>query len=103
MFLSIPFLAYTVLHFGNLWGLYLLLTAGPKFMSEVLGFNLGHSGILASLPYLARMLFGFVFGFIGDFIRKRQWLSVTATRKSFVTFCKIKDLMQHNYYDDIIL
>ncbi|KAI4456599.1 solute carrier family 17 [Holotrichia oblita] len=58
-------------------------------MSEVLGFNLGHSGVLASLPYLARMLFGFVFGFIGDFIRKRQWLSVTTTRKFFVIFSHI--------------
>ncbi|GJQ72409.1 hypothetical protein Trydic_g3490 [Trypoxylus dichotomus] len=89
MFLSIPFWAYVILHFGNLWGLYLLLTAGPKFMSEVLGFNLGHSGVLASLPYLARMLFGFVFGFIGDSIRTRQWLSVTATRKSFILFSHI--------------
>nr|XP_022916487.1 sialin-like [Onthophagus taurus] len=86
MFLSIPFWAYTVLHFGNLWGLYLLLTAGPKFMSEVLGFNLGHSGILASLPYLARMLLGFLFGYIGDYIRKKSWMSVTVIRKSFVLF-----------------
>lgn len=90
IFTSIPFWALTFLHFGNCWGLYLLLTAGPKFMSEVLGFNLGHSGILASLPYLARMIFGFIFGTIGDYIRKANWMSVTQIRKSFIIFCKFK-------------
>lgn len=85
MFTSIPFWALACLHFGNLWGLYLLLTAGPKFMSEVLGFNLAHSGVLAALPYLARMLLGFFFGFVGDLIRRRNWMTVTMIRKSFVT------------------
>lgn len=85
IFKSIPFWALAVLHFGNLWGLYLLLTAGPKYMSEVLGFNLGHSGILAALPYLARSIAAFIFGYIGDKIRQKNLLSVTATRKSFVT------------------
>ncbi|KAK5641606.1 hypothetical protein RI129_010153 [Pyrocoelia pectoralis] len=82
---SIPFWALAALHFGNLWGLYLLLTAGPKYMSEVLGFNLGHSGLLAALPYLARAISGFIFGYVGDVIRKREVLSVTVTRKLFVT------------------
>lgn len=90
MFTSIPFWALACLHFGNLWGLYLLLTAGPKFMSEVLGFNLAHSGVLAALPYLARMLLGFFFGFVGDLIRRRNWMTVTMIRKSFVTMCKFK-------------
>lgn len=86
IFMSVPFWALNVLHFGSCWGLYFLMTAGPKFISEVLGFNLGKSGVLASLPYLARMLFGFGFGWIGDFIRKNQWMSVTSTRKFFVIF-----------------
>ncbi|CAH0564458.1 unnamed protein product [Brassicogethes aeneus] len=84
IFTSIPFLALVVLHFGNLWGLFFLMTAGPTFMSSVLGFDLGHTGILAALPYLARLIFGFIFGSIGDFIRKHQWMSTTMTRKSFV-------------------
>lgn len=32
---SIPFYALLMLHFGNLWGLYFLLTASPKFMNDV--------------------------------------------------------------------
>ncbi|XP_017779301.1 PREDICTED: sialin [Nicrophorus vespilloides] len=89
MALSVPFWSLAVLHFGNLWGLYLLLTAGPKFMSEILGFDLGHSGLLAALPYLARMIFGFIFGLIGDQLRKSNKLSVTCIRKSFVLFSHI--------------
>lgn len=88
IFLSIPFWALIILHFGNLWGLYFLMTAGPKFMSSVLGFNLGHTGILSALPYLARLIFGFIFGLIGDFIRKRKLLSTSVVRKGFILFCK---------------
>lgn len=58
-------------------------------MSEVLGFNLGHSGVLAALPYLARMLCGFCFGYIGDVVRKNNWMNVTVSRKFFVIFCKL--------------
>lgn len=32
---SLPFLSLMILHYGNLWGLFFLLTAAPKFMNEV--------------------------------------------------------------------
>lgn len=57
-------------------------------MAEVLGFNLSHSGGLASLPYLARMTFGFIFGSIGDMIRRKEWMTVTGIRKWFIVCCK---------------
>ncbi|CAH1118746.1 unnamed protein product [Phaedon cochleariae] len=87
--LSIPFWALIILHFGNLWGLFFLMTAGPNFLSSVLGFTLGHTGILAALPYLARLIFGFLFGLLGDLIVKRSWMEKTTIRKSFVLFSHI--------------
>ena len=30
----------TLLHFGNLWGLYVQITSVPKFMKEVVGYNI---------------------------------------------------------------
>lgn len=60
-------------------------------MSEVLGFNLGHSGILAALPYLARLIFGFIFGAIGDVLRAKQIMTVTQIRKWFMLFCKLNE------------
>lgn len=85
---SLPFIALALLHYGNLWGLYFLITAAPKFMSEVLGFNLAQAGILASLPYLARLFSGFIFGQIGDSVRSKGLMSATQIRKSFCLFCK---------------
>ncbi|XP_058831302.1 sialin isoform X2 [Topomyia yanbarensis] len=89
MMTSVPFLALLVLHFGNLWGLYFLITAAPKFMSEVLGFKLAKAGFLAALPYLARALAAFGFGSIGDYLRKKSLFTVTTIRKSFCLFSHI--------------
>uniref|UniRef100_A0A336LRM6 CSON010445 protein n=1 Tax=Culicoides sonorensis TaxID=179676 RepID=A0A336LRM6_CULSO len=86
---SIPFWALIILHFGNNWGLYFLLTAAPKFMNEVLGFDLTKAGFLAALPYLARLLSGFTFGSIGDYVRTKKVMSVTMMRKFFTIFSHI--------------
>lgn len=81
--------ALIVAHFGNCWGLFFLMTSGPRYMATVLGFNLSGSGLISALPYLARMLFGIFFGLLGDNIKKRNWMSTTAIRKSFIVFSHI--------------
>lgn len=86
---SMPFWALLVLHYGSTWGLHFSLTATPKFLSEVLGFNLTKAGFLSSAPHLARILLGFVFGTLGDVVRRRQLLSVTNIRKTFCIFSHI--------------
>lgn len=91
MALSIPFWALIILHFGNLWGLFFLMTAGPNFMSSVLGFTLGHTGIVAAFPYLARLIFGCIFGQVGDVIIRKNWMTKIAIRKTFILFCKYKN------------
>lgn len=85
---SMPFWAFTILHYGNLWGLYFLLTAGPKFIAQVLGFNLSQAGFISGVPYITRMVMGFIFGAVSDVMRKKEVMSVTAMRKSFCLFCK---------------
>lgn len=89
IFMSLPFWALQVLHFGNLWGLYLQLTGVPKFMSEVIGFNLREAGGLAALPHLLRMFFGIGFGAIGDTLKKKGTVSTKFIRKFFVIFSHI--------------
>nr|CAH7725017.1 unnamed protein product [Callosobruchus chinensis] len=89
IFQSVPFWALVILHFGNMWGLFFLLTAGPNFITNVLAFDLGHTGILAALPYLARLLFACFFGQIGDFILKKKLMSKVAIRKGFVPISHI--------------
>ncbi|XP_049875794.1 uncharacterized transporter slc-17.2-like [Pectinophora gossypiella] len=86
---SFPFLAMVILHYGSNWGLYFAMTAAPKFVSSALGFNLTSTGTLASLPYLARMIFSLIFGAIGDRIMKQNVVSTTFMRKFFCLFSHI--------------
>ncbi|KAG7312256.1 hypothetical protein JYU34_001728 [Plutella xylostella] len=89
IFTSLPFLAMLVLHYGSNWGLYFCMTAAPKFVSSALGFDLTSTGGLASLPYLARMIFSLIFGAIGDRIVKQNIVSITFMRKFFCLFSHI--------------
>ncbi|EDW10461.1 sialin [Drosophila mojavensis] len=83
LIVSMPFWALTLLHYGSMWGLFFLITATPKFLSEVLGFNLSSAGFLSSLPHIARLLAAFAFGSVADWIRNKGWWTLTFTRKFF--------------------
>lgn len=85
---SMPFWALTLLHYGSMWGLFFLITATPKFLSEVLGFDLSKAGFLSSLPHIARLLAAFGFGSVADWIRRKGWWTMTFTRKMFCLPCK---------------
>lgn len=87
---SVPFFALLLLHFGNLFGLFFLLTATPRFMTEVLKFELTDAGCLSSIPYLMRIICGFIFGWIGDNQRRNKQLKVTTIRKFYCIFCEFK-------------
>ncbi|XP_030040391.2 sialin isoform X1 [Manduca sexta] len=86
---SFPFLAMVILHYGNLWGLYFIMTAGPKFVASVLGFDISATGVISALPYLARLFMATIFGVIGDFILARKLMSTTFIRKFFCLFSHI--------------
>ncbi|XP_063903802.1 sialin-like [Zophobas morio] len=86
IFTSIPFWVVTIAQFGNLWGLNLILSYGPKYLAETLGFNLKASAGLAALPYIARLLASQVFGIVGDHMRKKGTMSLTKIRKFFIIF-----------------
>uniref|UniRef100_A0A2A4J4W4 Major facilitator superfamily (MFS) profile domain-containing protein n=1 Tax=Heliothis virescens TaxID=7102 RepID=A0A2A4J4W4_HELVI len=86
---SLPFLAMTVLHFGSCWGLYFILTAGPMFVKNVLGFDIKAAGVLSAFPYLARAIFSVLFGAIADFIMGKKIWSTTFIRKFFCLFSHI--------------
>lgn len=86
---SIPFLVLVVGQFGSLWGLNLVVTSMPKFMAEVLHFEMSQLGALAALPSLARLIMGFVFGSIADYLLKKEIVKNKAVvRKGFILFCE---------------
>lgn len=89
MISSMPLIALLFLHYGNVWGLYFLQTGAPKFLTEALKFNLSSAGFLSSMPLLGRLLAGFGFGMLGDFIRSKDYMSTTSIRKSFCVICEL--------------
>eukprot|EP01121_Diplochlamys_sp_Union-15-3_P003145 TRINITY_DN1299_c0_g1_i1.p2 TRINITY_DN1299_c0_g1~~TRINITY_DN1299_c0_g1_i1.p2 ORF type:complete len:509 (-),score=67.58 TRINITY_DN1299_c0_g1_i1:90-1616(-) len=84
-FLSLPFWAIIINHFGNNWGGYILLMWLPSYMKDKLGFDLQKSGIFSFLPYMAMAIFTMSSGRIADFIIQKKLLSVVGTRKLMQT------------------
>ncbi|XP_044758471.1 sialin-like isoform X2 [Coccinella septempunctata] len=85
MLTSVPFISLVISQFGSLWGLYLLLTVVPKFMADVLKFNLKNVGFLSSTPSISRLISGFVYGAIADVLIKREIVKKVVVRKGFIT------------------
>lgn len=92
-----PFYALLILQVTNLWGLYFLISVGPKYIYEALGLNLKSSAFLAALPNLARAITGIIFGEFGDWFFSKGWVSRTVYRKIFVVICK------NNFLEEIIV
>ncbi|XP_060521893.1 sialin-like [Cylas formicarius] len=110
IFTSFPFWTLCLLHFGNLWGLYVQIAVVPKFIAEVIGFNIRDSGLVSSLPHLVRLFLGLGYGVLGDYL-KRTRFSREVVLKSFVTCSHIipgilmacMGLVKCNYYGAIAL
>ncbi|XP_044759501.1 sialin-like [Coccinella septempunctata] len=88
MFLSCPFYALIAGQFGNQYILFLALTIVPQYLKRVLGFNLKESAGIAALPQLSRLISGFIFGALNDFLIQRG-VPKKYCRKGFTLFSHI--------------
>lgn len=87
IFTSVPFISLVICHFGNLFLLFFYQNSMMLYLTKALGFKLTKGGMLASLPWFARMAFGFFFSWAGDTVRKREIVSLTTFRKSASILC----------------
>ncbi|XP_015119073.1 putative inorganic phosphate cotransporter [Diachasma alloeum] len=83
---SIPFLCLILCHFGNLFLLFFYQNGMMLYQTKALGFQLTKGGVVAGLPWASRVLFAFFFGWAGDVIKRKQFMSVTALRKIATIF-----------------
>ncbi|XP_014210348.1 sialin isoform X2 [Copidosoma floridanum] len=84
---SIPFICLVLLHFGNLYLIFFYQFTSMLYFTRALGFKLTKGGMLASLPWLARILFGLLFSWLGDFVKRRpNIISPTNFRKLATIF-----------------
>ncbi|XP_032517569.2 putative inorganic phosphate cotransporter [Danaus plexippus] len=81
IFTSLSFISLIIAHCGQNWGFWTLMTEIPSYMKQVLGVDIKANGVMSALPYLAMYLLSFPLGFLSDYILKKKWLSVTASRK----------------------
>lgn len=81
--LSMPVWAIVFSHFSENWGFYTLLTQLPKFMKEILNFELGKTGFMSALPYLAMSIIIQISGHFADWLQEKEILTTTQVRKLF--------------------
>lgn len=65
-----------------------MVTDLPKYMTDVLKFNIKATGTLSALPYVAMWIAAFFFGLLCDFCVKRGYHSVKNARKIYTTVGK---------------
>ncbi|XP_031342397.1 sialin-like isoform X2 [Photinus pyralis] len=80
---SLPVWAIVVGHFSENWGFYTLLTQLPTFMKDILHFELGSTGVMAAIPYLAISITVQLAGQLADWLRERNVFTTTQVRKIF--------------------
>ena len=68
-----PSLAVLTAHFTNNWALYLMLTWMPKYMAEMLDFDIKSSGLLF-IPYIVMVILANISGTVADSLSQRLGL-----------------------------
>ncbi|KAH9627847.1 hypothetical protein HF086_001743 [Spodoptera exigua] len=61
---SVPLWALIIAGIGHDWGYFTMITDLPKYMTDVLKFNIKSTGILSALPYVAMWVASFFFGLL---------------------------------------
>ncbi|XP_063824890.1 putative inorganic phosphate cotransporter [Ostrinia nubilalis] len=82
---SVPLWALIIAGIGHDWGYFTMVTDLPKYMTDVLKFNIKSTGILSALPYVAMWIASFFFGLLCDFCVKRGYHSIKNARKIYTT------------------
>ncbi|XP_058803237.1 putative inorganic phosphate cotransporter isoform X2 [Phymastichus coffea] len=71
IFTSLPMWALIIVHCGQNWGFWMLLTEMPTYMSDIVGFSIKSNGLISALPYLAMWLLSFPASWLSDYALRR--------------------------------
>lgn len=67
------------------WAFFVVINGIPKYMNDVLHVDIKENGIYSSLPWATRLFLAFFVGAWADWLIRNKKLSVTNTRKLFIT------------------
>ncbi|GBP29673.1 Putative inorganic phosphate cotransporter [Eumeta japonica] len=82
---SVPLWSLIIAGIGHDWGYFTMVTDLPKYMTDVLKFNVKSTGLLSALPYVFMWVAAFFFGLLCDFCVKRGYHSILSARKIYTT------------------
>ncbi|CAH0564298.1 unnamed protein product [Brassicogethes aeneus] len=80
---SVPLWALVAAQIGHDWGFYTMVTDLPKYMKDVLKFDVQSNGLWNSIPYVVMWIVSMLFGWVCDWLITNKYLGVTMARKLF--------------------
>lgn len=83
MLTSVPFISLIVVHAGQNWGYWTLLTKIPVYMKYILKLDIKENAVLSSLPYLTMLIMCFVFSWVADVLIRHDVVPLKYSRKLF--------------------
>lgn len=82
---SVPVWAIIISQTGIDFWFYIMTTDLPKYLSDVMRFDVEKNGLYSSLPLILNFLSGVGFGVLSDICINRKYLTVKNTRRFFTT------------------
>lgn len=82
---SVPVWAIIISQTGCDFSFYVMTTDLPKYLSDVMRFDVEKNGLYSSLPQILNFFSSIGFGILSDICINRKYLSVKNTRRFFTT------------------
>ncbi|KAG5675847.1 hypothetical protein PVAND_005717 [Polypedilum vanderplanki] len=82
---SPPMIALCIAQIGHSVGYFTVVTDLPKYMADVLKFDIHENGAYSTLPYVSMWIMSIVFASISDWMLTKNWISLTNSRKLFTS------------------
>ena len=71
IFTSVPMWALIIVHCGQNWGYWTLITEMPTYMAAVLRYDIQQNGLISALPYLAMWILSFPTSWLCDYAMEK--------------------------------
>ncbi|XP_069705479.1 putative inorganic phosphate cotransporter isoform X2 [Periplaneta americana] len=89
LLLSRPMWMNVMAQWGNLWGLFTLMTQAPTYFRFIHGWDIRMTGLFSGIPHLCRTTFAIIMSTFGDYLLRNNLMARTNVRKMATAFCCI--------------
>ncbi|XP_030754320.1 putative inorganic phosphate cotransporter [Sitophilus oryzae] len=89
IFTSVPVWALVITQVGHDWGFFTMVTDLPKYMKDVLKFNVSQNGMWSSVPYIVMWFTSLGSGWLCDLLVRKNIMSLTFSRKFFTSIASM--------------